>query len=46
MLAAKSQSSEVGVDLVTQTAALSTNEKLVLLIKVLHIKMIRMQGWL
>ena len=36
MLAAKPQSSEVHADLVTQTAALSPNKKLILLIKVLH----------
>ena len=36
MLASKSQSSEVRIDLVPQAAALCPNEKLVLLIKVLH----------
>ena len=36
MLASKSQSSEVRIDLVPQAATLCPNEKLVLLVKVLH----------
>ena len=36
MLASKSQPSEVRIDLVPQAAALCPNEKLVLLVKVLH----------